>query len=401
MPTLKSSIGIEHSQEYQIPAVATLDRSRPESLTISSGNNCTRLLLGSSEKDWAFEHLDGQPVRVAELVTATNDRQLGLKRDLSLLGIANATDGYTQEKEALMLEMQGRVGRRDEYLDRAAKTGFDPLVELLNEEVRRLPSCTDFERQVWIRRFRYDVGPEERMRARDLAVLSLMPLAIAIAKKYGGYGCPVSSLVSCNLELLLSIARDYNPLAEGTLYSYAGVCMRNRCWSEIWGEQEAMRISVEAGRRLAMLKRMVLDRNSSFSPSEIAKKLGIKEEAVYPLLWLIAPPASLGPYRGARTTERSSGFAGRNDLLYSLLDQLIHSQGPDKAYILQDERMRTVLGKRLKYVGKRPPTFDQLGKELGLTRQRAHQLYEEAIQILLSSEDPRVKSMLEMLKYSW
>ena len=121
-------------------------------------------------------------------------------------------------------------------------------------------------------------------------------------------------------------------------------------------------------------------------PDEIAKESGFDLKRVRELLDLVEDPVSL------------ETPVGEGDSIYADMLEDINSEQPDvvladllRSVELQgaldklSERMRHVLELRFGLLGKAPQTLEEVGAELGVTRERVRQLESRALRELQSA----------------
>jgi RNA polymerase primary sigma factor len=139
--------------------------------------------------------------------------------------------------------------------------------------------------------------------------------------------------------------------------------------------------------RGVMRARRVLSQKLSREPvlAEIAKESGFPETKVRDLLALIDDPISL------------EGPVGDGESVYADLIEDENAELPDEATALGmrstelvnalaqlDPRMRFVINRRFGLAGQFAQTLEQVGNELGISRERVRQLEEKALQQLRS-----------------
>ncbi len=221
-------------------------------------------------------------------------------------------------------------------------------------------------------------------------------------------------LIECNLRLVMSITRNYTKagvplldlIQEGNLGLIRAVekfdwklGFKLSTYATWWIRQAVSRALADQGRtirlpvhvaeqaRKVLRARRVLTQRLNHDPTveEIAKESGFTEERVRQLFELVEDPVSL------------ETPVGDGESLYGDLIEDTHSDRPDdetakqfrsvdlaQAMFRLDPRLRRVLAMRFGLEGHTPKTLEEVGTDLGITRERVRQLESRALQQLRS-----------------
>ena len=219
-------------------------------------------------------------------------------------------------------------------------------------------------------------------------------------------------LIECNLRLVMSITRNYvnsgvpllDLIQEGNLgliravekfdYSMGFKLSTYATW---WIRQAVTRAIADQGRtirlpvhvvdqvRRVMRARRVLTQklNRDPLPEEIALESGIELKRVRELFDLVEDPVSL-------ETPVGDGDSMYGDMLEdenseqpdTVLAELLRAVELQEALASLNERMRHVLELRFGLNGQIPKTLEEVGNELGVTRERVRQLESRALREL-------------------
>jgi RNA polymerase primary sigma factor len=222
-------------------------------------------------------------------------------------------------------------------------------------------------------------------------------------------------LVECNLRLVMSITRNYlnsgvpllDLIQEGNLGLMRAVekfdyrrGFKLSTYATWWIRQAVTRAIADQGRtirlpvhvvdqvRRAKRARRVLTQklNRDPLPEEIAAESGIDVERVHELFDLVEDPVSL-------ETPVGDGESLYADLLEddnaeqpeAVLADFLCGIELDGALASLDARMRRVLELRFGLNGHHPQTLEEVGNELGVTRERVRQLESRALRELQST----------------
>ena len=221
-------------------------------------------------------------------------------------------------------------------------------------------------------------------------------------------------LVECNLRLVMSITRNYvtsgvpllDLIQEGNLglmravekfdyrrgfklSTYATWWIRQAVTRAIADQGRTIRLPVhvvDQVRRAKRAKRVLTQKlNRDPLPEEIAAESGIDVERVHELFDLVEDPVSL-------ETPVGDGESLYADLLEDdnaeqpevALAEFLCGVELDEALASLDARMRRVLELRFGLNGHHPQTLEEVGNELGVTRERVRQLESRALRELQS-----------------
>jgi RNA polymerase primary sigma factor len=219
-------------------------------------------------------------------------------------------------------------------------------------------------------------------------------------------------LIECNLRLVMSITRNYvnsgvpllDLIQEGNLgliravekfdyrmgyklSTYATWWIRQAVTRAIADQGRTIRLPVhvvDQVRRVMRARRILTQKlNRDPLPDELAKESGLELKRVRELLDLVEDPVSL------------ETPVGDGDSMYGDMLEDTNSEQPDAALaeLLRgvellaaleslNERMRHVLELRFGLNGQAPKTLEEVGSELGVTRERVRQLESRALREL-------------------
>jgi RNA polymerase primary sigma factor len=277
-------------------------------------------------------------------------------------------------------------------LDQAVAQTQDPL-KLYVRQIGDGPLLTVAEERELARR--KDLGDEE---AKKRLVEANLRLVMSICRNFMNAGVPLLDLIQeGNLGLIRAVEKfDYRMGYK--LSTYATWWIRQAVTRAIADQGRTIRLPVhvvEQVRRMMRARRVLTQKlNRDPSAEEIAAESGIPLKRVNELLDLVEDPVSL------------ETPVGDGDSMYGDMLEDVHAEQPEA--MLSDRlrgseleaaldrlngRMRRVLELRFGLAGERPRTLEEVGTELGVTRERVRQLESRALRELQASA-PELRNYL-------
>jgi RNA polymerase primary sigma factor len=292
----------------------------------------------------------------------------------------------------------------EEEADDADETEADePEAEAKPKKARREPAQTQDPLKLYVRQI--GDGPlltpaEERELARlkdegdedakRRLIEANLRLVMSITRNYVNAGVPLLDLIQeGNLGLIRAVEKfDYT--LGYKLSTYATWWIRQAVTRAIADQGRTIRLPVhvvEQVRKMTRARRVLTQKlNRDPLPEEIAAESGFDLKRVHELLDLVEDPVSL-------ETPVGDGESIYADMLEdvnaeqpdTVLAELLRTKELGNALIGLNERMRHVLELRFGLKGEKPRTLEEVGTELGVTRERVRQLESRALRELQAS----------------
>jgi RNA polymerase primary sigma factor len=265
--------------------------------------------------------------------------------------------------------------------EEAESSGGNRSLDVYLHEINKTPLLTREQEQALARRIRK--GDKD---ALDRLVKANLRFVVSIAKQYSNQGLPLEDLINDGNLGLIKAAHRFDEKRGYKFISYAVWWIRQAMLQSLAEHSRIVRLPLNRAGTLYRIGKASrqLDQELGRAPNarEIAKKLKLSEEEVEDTMHIANTHVSLDdPY----STDQDDT---------SLVDYLQDDSSPmpdeetygralsddmEKALATLSERERQILSMYFGLNQEEPLTLEEIGKELGLTRERIRQIKEKAI----------------------
>ncbi len=224
--------------------------------------------------------------------------------------------------------------------------------------------------------------------AREKMIRSNLRLVVRIAQDYANFGLPILDLIAeGNLGLMKAVER-FDPTKGGKLSTYAAWWIKQHMKRALSTQIKTIRLPIHVVKELNIYLRAARELSQRLdhepTPEEIAAALDRPVEEVRKMLKLNEKITSVDtPVAGSSEKQLLDVLADEKEL--GPETELQDADIRQHLVIWLDElnaKQREVLARRFGLLGYEPSTLEDVGKEIGLTRERVRQIQVEALRRL-------------------
>jgi len=265
-------------------------------------------------------------------------------------------------------------------------SGGRSSLDLYLNEIRRYPLLSREDEVALARKAR--AGD---MQAQEKLVRSNLRFVVSIAKKYVGNGVPLEDLINDGNLGLVKAAERFDPERGFKFISYAVWWIRQSILVSVSENSRMIRMPmnrVGLAQKASKLSRK-LEQNLGRDPDaeELAKELGVTREEIEEVTTFSQATLSLDQPvhdEGNETTFVDQIVDDRNASPDQGAYEDSLKRDMDRALESLTDRERTILVRYYGLNGVKARTLEDIGKEMGYTRERIRQIKEQAIDKLRS-----------------
>ena len=251
------------------------------------------------------------------------------------------------------------------------------------KEIREYPRLTQEEEQQIARRCAQ--GDEEAIRQM---VNSNLRLVVSVAREYAGRGVPLLDLIQEGSIGLIVAAKKFDYTMEYRFSTYATKWIRQRITRYLTDHGGLIRVpahTAERMRKVTAAKNALIQENGEEpTEDEVAARAGLPREKVSQLMKLAPQTCSLDAPVGEEGDATVGNYLPTNEgaepqeelvrqELASLMDGLLDQLNPRQRQIL---RLRFGMEDGVCY------TLEEIGKMIGISKERVRQVEKQAIERL-------------------
>ena len=267
-------------------------------------------------------------------------------------------------------------------------------LDLYLDEISRIPLLAGDEEKALARQaFKGDIGAQERLARHNVRFV------VSVAKKFQNRGVPLMDLIGEGNLGLMTAARKFDPDRGVKFISYAVWWIRQAIQASIARQGRSVRVPLNRTADLNRLARTttLLKERLGRMPTleELVRATGLTPEAVRSLSALHTEAVRLDhPTRDGDSTERIERFAAPEDKATDAAT-MANSRTDDIEAALATLAPRDAKVLRL-YFGLddgRSRTLEEIGRMMGVTRERIRQLRDRALRQLREEQAARLKDL--------
>jgi len=231
--------------------------------------------------------------------------------------------------------------------------------------------------------------------ARERMINANLRLVVTIARDYTNLGLPLLDLISeGNIGLTKAIER-FDPAKGAKLSTYAMWWIKQSIKRALANQSKTIRLPVHLVDKLAKVRRVSLQMSDELgrepTDEELGEELGIATEKVARLKSIGVRPASLDATIGADDSTEFGASVGDEEAQtpFELLRDRNLLDEVDGLLDVLDKREMKIISQRFGLDGGNPKTLEDIGHNLGVTRERIRQLQNVALAKLRSALSKR------------
>ncbi|HNS08258.1 MAG TPA: sigma-70 family RNA polymerase sigma factor [Candidatus Ozemobacteraceae bacterium] len=284
------------------------------------------------------------------------------------------------------------VDHQDEREKRKEESIFDDSVKLYLQQLTKLSLATHDQEKEFARRI-LEGDPE----AREALITANLRLVVSIAKKYTNRGLLFLDLIQeGNLGLLRSIEKfDYTMGYKFSTYSTWWI--RQAITRALAEQSRVIRIPVHimeiVNKVRKQIRMFVQEKGREPSMEELSARVDLPVDRIEEVVRLTQEPVSLEISVGNKEDTSLENYISNDDAVSpeeAVIDSLLRDQIGRVLETLSD-REQIVIKLRFGLDDGTPRSLEEIGRILGVTRERVRQVEEKALKKLRANSTPKLK----------
>jgi RNA polymerase primary sigma factor len=270
------------------------------------------------------------------------------------------------------------------------------VLQLYLREIGQVKLLTPAEEIVLAKRIR-----RGDQRAREHMIKANLRLVVKIAHDYEGIGLPLLDLINeGNIGLMKGVER-FDPRKGAKLSTYASWWIKQSIKRALANQSKTIRLPVHVVDKVAHIRRVevklreTLDRDPT--DEELAHELGMDPRRIRQYRQASKAPVSLDAPIGDDASERVSEIVADPNAAapFDRLVQETDTQLVREVLGTLDQRENKILTLRFGLEDGQARTLEEVGAQLGVTRERIRQIQEQALHKLREKMEERDRPVAE------